>query len=461
MGVAAGIFVRSEAVHSVMAVVPEDTFVSVFNRLSRKKQYAFVLLLFNKQGWNGSIETINGQSVLTLSKNAESKRLYLEQPAPSWGDRLRARIRQQSQQPPLHDDIVVWDAAAVRNLLLYGIDRSAAEALYQNQFGRSLTYTETEHTSSDALQARPPLMAVVLVLVVCLAGAAIATGIIPLFETTDASEFDRGMEFDGSDRFINQTNQSATTDNVDQQQGYPPGTSASGVTDSSALAEAHRDTLTGAQYVFSIRESGPATATEFPDVVSRRIDGEVANETVYRFEEQMNYTVDATRRNTSVEIYANGETEYRRSTLDSETQTEIRGSPEGTAAATGITAQVVERYLNTPNTSIEEDVVFGTAAYIVESTTPPEEFHAAVDDYRALAIIQPTGRVDFLRVQYTAVGEDEPARFEMQIVAVDGQFVEEPRWIDEVDAEKHEEPEWIQLPLHEEPHTGLFSMIRG
>ena len=49
----------------------------------------------------------------------------------------------------------------------------------------------------------------------------------------------------------------------------------------------------------------------------------------------------------------------------------------------------------------------------------------------------------------------------MQIVAVDGQFVEEPRWIDEVDAEKHEEPEWIQLPLHEEPHTGLFSMIRG
>ncbi len=408
-----------------MRVVTDRRFADAFERLDRSDRLDLIETLWTERGWTVDREG----NLLVATRESESKQIRVGSAAGPDDDILvtidRRRVRLDENA-----DVSVWGPAAVRDMLLYGIDRETAESVYETFFDRSLYYEESTLEPSPGLLNRVPVFKTAAVVVVLLVAVAAAAG-VPLSFSDSTPEFDRNTEFDGSDRFGNTTNESqpVTSEPDATESRYPPGLDADGVGDIGAVREAHLNGVMGSSYTFAIRESGPSNHTTYPGAVSHRLRGTVENRTSYEMRQRLEYPPAGERANRTLQLYADGEERYAQWTYNNETSfqnTSFRGNDD-TEAVARMMAIAISRYLDTNETRVEANDVFGRPAFIVRATGEPNQIEEPVENYQALAVIRPDGTVDLLQVLYSPVGTNETARYDMQLFAWSG-TIDEPQW---------------------------------
>lgn len=408
-----------------MQVVPDRRFVDAFERLDRSDRLALLEALWTERGW-----TVDRDGNLLVGRREdESKRIRVGSAATP-GDDILVTIDRRRVQLDENTDVSVWDASDVRDLLLYGIDREAANAIYESIFGRSLYYENSTLKPSPGLLDRVPIFKTAAVVILLLVAVAAAAG-VPLSISDSTPEFDRNTEFDGRDRFGNSTNESLQEipEREPTQSNYPPGLDADGVDDIDAVREAHLDAVSGSSYSFAIRESGPQNHTIYPEVTSHRLDGTIANRTSYEMRQRLEYPPTANRSNRTLELYADSERRYARWSYDNQTtfqNTSFRGTGD-TEVVTRMMGDAVLRYLDTNETRVEPREVFGRPAFVVRARGEPNKIDGQVENYQALAVIRPDGTVDLLQVLYTPAGANESVRYDMQLFPWSG-TIDEPQW---------------------------------
>ncbi len=421
----AATFERVRAVPYRMRAVPDQCFADAFGQLDRSDRLALLEVLWTERGWTVDRD----RNLLVARRGEESKRIRVGS-APSIDDDILVTIDRSRVHLDEHTDVAVWGPSKVRDLLLYGIDREVAEKVYEAIFERSLYYEESTLEPSPRLLDRVPVFKTMAVVILLLAAVAAAAG-VPLSISDSTPEFDRNTEFDGSDRFGNGTNdsQTNTAEREETQSAYPPGINDEGIDDIDAVREAHLNAVMGSSYTFAIRESGPRNHTTYPGAVTHRLDGTINNRTSYEMRQRLEYPPGEDRANRTLNLYANGENRYGQWTYDNQTTFEnstFRGTDD-TEAVTRMMANAIVRYLDTNETRVERDDVFGRQAFVVRATGDPSKIDEEVQNYQALAVIRPDGTVDLLQVLYTPVGTNETARYDMQLFAWSG-TIDEPQW---------------------------------
>lgn len=408
-----------------MQVVPDRRFANAFERLDRSDRLALLEALWTERGW-----TVDRDGNLLIGRRGdESKRIRVGS-ATTPGDDILVTIDRRRVQLDENTDVSVWDASDVRDLLLYGIDREAANAIYESIFGRSLYYEDSTLEPSPGLLDQVPIFKTAAVVLLLLVAVAAAAG-VPLSISDSTPEFDRNTEFDGSDRFGNSTNESLqeTPAREPAQSNYPPGLDTDGVDDIDAVREAHLNALVRSSYTFAISESGPQNHTTYPSAVTHHLDGTVENRTSYKMHQRLEYPPGSDRANRTLDLYANGEERYAQWTYDNQTtfqNTSFRGTDD-TEAVARMMGNAILRYLDTNETRVEANEVFGRQAFVVRATGTPNQIDGPVQNYQALAVIRPDGTVDLLKVLYTPTGANESVRYDMQLFPWSG-TIDDPEW---------------------------------
>jgi hypothetical protein len=431
----------------------EEAFEQLFRGLSPDRRMAFVAGLWSARGW--AVERRDGD--LVAKKQGAERRIRVVAPG-----RLRTPavdsadvVVPSRDSPALREATGDADAdyvppAALRERLLYGVDREAAVALFETTFGQPLD-SPNPHVSPPLSRrlrsgvkntlavgdARLPTAGLLLVL---LAGAVLGgPALAPTEEFAGVQDADSGATVPVTDAEAagegGETTGTATVATADQSY-FPPGVNNAGIHDLSTLLAAHREGVARRQRTLRIRASGPPNATA--------MDGRREWNYTTRIEQHFRYRVDAQYRlpehgeNESVRIavYANGGTNYRR-VVDRSGVTYHRYPTEAAGFASDYTDEVI-RYLEVflaGQNSTGECIGEWTATCRVTVTGAPAALPGSVADYRATVSIQHNGIVSWLAVSYTLPDTDgdgvrEQVRFALEYQALDRTTVEDPAWLD-------------------------------
>lgn len=330
----------------------------------------------------------------------------------------------------------------LRTMLLYGLDRAAAQALVETHFGRSLvgpTAVDSGHWPQLAADwSRFGSAAAV----VFLAAVLVVGGLYGLPDGVDTGVTATPAPVAG-------TTQPTTP--VASDAGYPPGFDASGVTDADALAVAHRRAVADRTYDLLVLHQGSV------DLLDPGRAWATSRQTVDRVgPTRFHYRVTgidvAAADNESLVIYddyADGETTYRR-VAGTPSVTYRRGPLPGAAggAFTALGEAYVARFLATTESRIEVIERPNQTRYRVTATGSPLRIGWPVANYTAVAVVSEDGLVHRLAVEYTRLeptgthpdgssvpdryaGLDDEVRFELVYRDLDETSAPSPPWYDE------------------------------
>jgi hypothetical protein len=312
----------------------------------------------------------------------------------------------------------VRDAADVRELLLYGLDRGDAEAVYRRHFGRSLYYADTELPADGTILGRlqssrlAVATAAAALLVLVAVPLAVGTGGLA---TDGASEPEAGT---GS--------ASATPTEGTNGESTPPGVDANGTVDVNELAAAHAGWLRTTPFVMRVRYDGPENGSSYERAAVVETTLHVENNSAFRFEER---TVGGTGSGeTTTELYADGERQYVRI----EDERGVRYNSGAVGGASNVPLYVGEsrwnllRFLATTDASVERLPRRG--GVLIRATGSPWRLGANVSDYSATAVVRPDGVVESLSVEYRDEDAGTAVEFVQTVESVGTATVPEPDW---------------------------------
>jgi hypothetical protein len=412
-----------------MGVASLRAFASALRDLDRDGFGAFVRDLLEARGYE--IDPA-GEGVLLASNDDRERTVFLHHPG---------RLRLRSPTPPdravdvlftsrLDDerarglaadlDADLLDAADLRRLLLYGLDRETAEGIALTHLGRSLSMPEEESDGTTqkpaaslwrrlptVIPGRRDMLVAAAVFCVVLAAAALGTVVLTGFgapgTASDAASEARGAPGVGAgpESDLSVTPAPAASTVGRQLEGtneslevLPPGLNESGITDAEALARAHEKALSNRSYRLVLT---------YEEYVDGRPTG--AMREVVTIERPGVYSVALQRRGDPLldpllfaeeEAYADGERRYER--------VRVAGSREDVRSTDlGIeepgfrdrAATYVEWYLSASRSAITGVREEGDRTrYLVETAGDP---YPGAENARASAVVDSQGMVHRLQ----------------------------------------------------------------
>lgn len=452
-----------------MGLVSAGTFARLFDRLDAQAKREFVADLYAARGWDVEVEGPH----LYVNRDGEERRIAILEPP-----------RFRSVNPPDADEVVVTrdhsdlrraaedagvgyrNPAALRDLLLYGLDRETAEELFSEYFDQPLSAVEADNGTNGVglrlsallptLDWTPRQVAVVAILLIGLAVWASGAGTI------------LGLDSGAPSPELNGTFTPGTAGAIGGSQEYPPGLGPDGIENSGELTIAHFQFLDGQSHAYRISASGPQHAPFMLGLTQWNATVQIQTWVHYRYQKQeiapYGYRVEQREDNITVwdpkrqadvgnnssqerltkQVYANGTQKFWQ--FDGPEQVLYRrASGQQGRRALGIVDQVgwidlyLQRFLWTPNSSVNcvsTSETQNCQRYRVEATGDPIELRADVIDYRAVAIVDQPGFVRSLTVRYKIDpledGDPVPVRFRLEYLGVgeDSRSGFPPEWLD-------------------------------
>ncbi|XVH31224.1 hypothetical protein ACNS7O_12625 [Haloferacaceae archaeon DSL9] len=404
-----------------MAVISADQFVDRFASLSADERRALLAALWELRGWETAVE---GKTVLAR-RDGEVRRIVVAgRLTLSVDDDVDVLVSASGRR---RHELLAADAGAryrspkaVYDLLVFGVDRAAAESLFEETFGRSLYLTPDELDPPPTLAERvgsvpPPAVGAVVVSVVAL---------LLVF----------GGPPGGGPTGDNATN--ASTQSV----VYPDGLNESDA-NVTVLAQATVEEL-DREASFAVRSNQRITTQD------RRADDSATqsvrqHRSEWRAQSRERYAIHretSGERTESFELLAYGDEVHMRE-IRSDGATSIE-SPDLEPAALftqelgGLEHQLT-RLLATNETRIDR-VGEENHTFAVTATGEPESrYFRGVTDYEAVAHVTEDGVVTWLSATYTRENDGAIVERELDIRDVGEAIVSPPGWYDEV----REEPE--------------------
>lgn len=313
------------------------------------------------------------------------------------------------------DDVRVLDAEDLRGMLLYAVDRRTAGELAEAHLGQPLFDEPGERSLRDRLRDRHPrgpmLTGLVALLVVVVAIGATG-GAFPLTDARPPSTpTPVGPEGAAIDLTRGPPPISTIAAGRDRPLGggdlfrYPPGVAPSGLTNASALADAHRTALAETAWELRVAHNRSHDLIH-PFVRWRTADQSIvrANATRYRFEVTGVTSLENGSGGSITYVdYGDGRANYRRLIGLHGNAYERTGlpadGPPGTFAT--VSAAYVRRYLSTTESRVELIRVDNTTRTRIIATGGPTELARTVANYTAVAVVDRRGVVRTLTVEYT------------------------------------------------------------
>jgi len=350
-----------------------------------------------------------------------------------------ARLRQRG--------IEVLAPGEIRRMTLYGIDRAEAEALSREHLGRSLhcdpsagPIRSLAGLSDTDIGVDVSSGATVVALVLAIALAAAVGGSVGLVDLPGGDE-------DGAAGPTSAATDVATTTPVEPDErvedddlgdgavrDLPPGVTAEGVQNTSALSRAHADAAIGRSYEWRLEYSrseggnpvlvGSSSWTQIVRVEDRRAFRRTVLSSTGPPEQFLS--------GTGVDVYAEWDVRYVRTngSVDVET-TEDAVETEAVRAA-GSAAELVVRFLAAENVmSIDATTREGDTRYRVIARGIDTRSETR---YRASALIDPSGFVPRLEVSYHIGDDGESVSIVSRYSASRNVTVERPGWTAAVQA---------------------------
>jgi len=403
--------------------LPARTLGRRLGALPPEERAAFVADLLAARGWTVEREGC----LLTATRDGRRKRVAVGSPPGAttveevivvpprgWrperpGNTTRARRRASEAGA----EVVTLEDIRLR--LLYGLDRTTADALLAEHLGIGIggeTGPVPLPRSGDGSLRR--LAAVALATAVILSVALTGWG-LPAGDRSDrpASGGTAGTDTPvavpggavGADAAAGPTESRAT--------GPPPGLADDGLRSIGVLTRSHLEALRARRGMsMNATFAGPRFLTGFDTFRSGfdagdRVTVEVLVESPdrYRIRRHARFPGGLTGGSeTTLERFADGRAEYRR--IESGTdrrfdRRQLSTARDGPAEVVGWTRTVFPRYLNTSESRVERVANGSAVAYRVVATGQPRRLDHESRDYRAVAVVTPDGFVERLDVEYT------------------------------------------------------------
>ncbi|TKX57656.1 hypothetical protein EXE44_09160 [Halorubrum sp. SS7] len=468
----------------------EAEFARRYRSLSGVERREFVAALWTARGWE-RVDRADESNVVVVRRGGRERRVAVGTPVPSdadavVGDGARRLLSASPRRRAEAVGAAYVSPADLRERLLYGLDRDAADRLFRERFGVSLATAASadegvregvrgrlERVRRAAADDRSALLAVALAAVLVAALAVLAAGGAPALAgipglgpaADDAEPTAPSPPADGeyaaaaaaigtpesAGRAVSTLDDAASlgldedglTGTVGSTARTPPGAFLTGVYDADALADAHVAAAANlSSATLLLVASGPANATGLDGGAGDRVgiagDGgvelAVASERRYRLTASANASIgDATREGT-VEVYADGDAVYERVPGPSGVETrrlDPATAPNATALVGGAAAEPIRRFLNGSESTV------GAAAtavplYRIEVRGEPRALGDEADDFRAVAFVTADGLVVELSATYVHVPTGERVRVAFRYGRLGDTVAVPPSWYWEV-----------------------------
>lgn len=399
-----------------MPPVPVDAFARELRALGDDRT-AFVAALWSTRGWKTSVD----DGAVVAERDGDQRRIGVVDPGrfgtPDLTDLdtlVVARDRDAVRAAASGAGVEYVPPAALRDLLLYGVERDVAAELYEQHVGKPLTRAAPaaagESGGSGAFLPAIPQVevshrALAAIAVLALVGVALAGPGLP-GSGPDPAPITVGdvTPGDGSVGAVGEGTAEPTGANV------APGVSLDGVESAMTLADAHVAGVRNRSRVRHTELHAFRNATGTRGVVSRNATSLIVNESYYRHESNAVLTSRNGTMNASVSLYADGESVYDRVAFGEDVDYGARSVEE--APATSLDGSV-EGELYRYFVGAEDSVVTCAIEYDSDCPTyriavddPPNSLGEGVEDYEALLIVSDRGVITTMRVRYTLPNSD-------------------------------------------------------
>ncbi|SFR68944.1 hypothetical protein [Halogeometricum limi] len=439
-----------------MPVVPTRTFAGWLRRLDGPRFAAFVADLHATRGVgatvrdDGTVALDDGRVLATVSGR---RRLRTPRVAADADAVVAATVSPRLARLAARRDLAVVDASDLRDLALYGIDRSETERLFAEYFDASPVVAAPEPTDSAASRlARVGDTSAASVAAVVLVGLVVAALLGPFGPGVAPADDDAARA--GSGPVVVGASDPASDGSEDEL--FPPGIGATGVVDAETLAAAHADSVAGRSYRLIVHESG---TRGWNDRVWRGVWQQAEVENPRHFRYTVTGYVESAAENDSARgvqngtaesagdtdgdgdelvqytAYADGELVYVRTELRNESfyRYPVYTDENGHGLFERRAARNVERYLDAPETTVTREPRDLYPFHVVATGTPPSLPDAEnVSDYRAEATVGTDGFVSLLIVSYdrTRGNETRTVTYRLEYATMDRVNVSRPTWYD-------------------------------
>lgn len=437
-----------------MPPIPSERFGRLFRGLDPDERVAFVAELWATRGWQ---TTVDGTSVV-VTREAKSERILIVDPGrfgtPALEDidvLVVARDRTAVRNAAADAGVRYLTPEDVRELLLYGLERSTAAFLFQRTFGQPLEpASETAPTRPERVRAVGTSLAnavsargdrrhlIVLLAVGLLVGAAVGgPALTTQQDTTAVSPVETITPGDPGAIGAGTATQTATAAPELASDERPPGLGEQTLVDHVALADAHVEAVGGTARTLRMAATGPPDTPLLNGREAWNVTARIEHPRLYRHDTTTQFPAANGSTSLTVRIYADGETKFRQARLGTETSYQ-RYPIETTGDASGFASDVREyllQFLAGDDSTVEcVATLAGNGdcfAYRVVVTGAPAAVHDDASDYRAVAIVQDDGVVASLDVRYTVPvdGERVPVRFQLAYDDIGETTVTPPTWL--------------------------------
>ncbi|MBP1986471.1 hypothetical protein [Halolamina salifodinae] len=446
-----------------MPPVPADAFAREFRALHAADRTAFVAALWSARGWETSIDDGRGSEapagqteanasvdgVVLAERDGQQRRIGVVDPGRFWTPDLSGldtlvatRGREAVRTAASETGVEYVSPVDLRDLLLYGVERGVAEDLYEQHVGKPLAREVREETEESGeagtlLPAIPTVdvgrRALAVIVILALVGVAFAGPGLPGSGPEQAPiTVGNVTPEDGTVGAVGVGTPEPT--------GGPnvaPGVSLDGVESGMTLADAHVAGVQNRSRVLHTELHAFPSANGTRGVVSRNATSVIVNESYYRHESNSVLTGRNGTINSSVSLYADGETVYDRVVFGDDIDYRARSVEE--APATNLDGSV-QGYLYRYFVSAEDSVVTCAIEYDTDCPTyriavdnPPDRLGENIEDYDGLLIVSDRGVITTIRASYTVPDADGDGEREQIRFALDYRFEEvgptEPDWL--------------------------------
>jgi len=455
-----------------MPPVSAGAFARLFGELDRQAKRQFVADLYRAREW----EVRCTEDGLSVSRDGDERRVAVVEPPrfrsvdlPDADEVVVTRDRGDARSAAEAAGITYRTPADLRDLVLYGVDRETAAELFAEYFDRSLTAAEPTTRGIDVrdrLAALAPSVswnarhvAVALGVLLVVAVWAGSAGVFPMLDSeAPAPE-------------VNGTYTPGAVGAVGGEAEYPPGLGPDGVENSGKLTLAHYQYLDGRSSVYRISASGPQHAPFMQGLSQWNATVRIRDDSRYWYQKRAvaphgfrveqreeNRTVWVPKRPADVDntsrpelltkqVHADGLEKFWRYEGPERVVYERARIDQGDERTFFIADQVVwidiyiQQYLWTENSSIScisETETRSCETYRVEATGDPVDLRGDQTDYRAVAVVEQSGFVRELTVEYKLPSlrnqsRLEPVRFHLEYVEASeaAEEIPPPEWLDE------------------------------
>jgi hypothetical protein len=435
-------------------------------RLDDDERAAFVAAVWAARGY--AVSTRGG--VVTARRDGEAATRVAASPSVAPSSAVDAVLAVGRERRRVPEDARTLDAAAVRRLLLYAVDRDRGATIAREHLGVPLLTPEPEPEPGNGSARGGRSVRLVLAAVVVLGGVVVAS-LVAGVSVPGAGGSTPTAPGAGDDRNVVKDppppNASLAVDDP-----YPPGLSARGVVDASALGEAHAVALAGRSYRLIVRTDGVAPLTHPGEPFAPGIDrwgdvyqrASVANATHYDY--RLGGTCTPVGEDDAVTVtrtaYADGVAQYSRSRVGGVETRDVRPvlaravdgngvRPDFVRSRGGVpdvrpvlvrqgrvglvevrAARAIERLVATPRSTVRLVRVNGTPRYLLSGSGAPPGLPDDVGNYSMAARVRGDGLVEAFTVGYThgSAADRESVVVSIEYHALGRTTVDPPGWFE-------------------------------